>query len=212
MTDPTGRQSCNDNPDCPGGRAAQSAAARAAYVGIRSDQVRGQYNRSAASLAIDDSAGRSAIKDATRAATPPEVRAGIEARRPGLGPSEGSGGTANRTNAGATQAARNLGNLGRVAGGVAVVTAGADIATSDDPGRAAVANTFSIGGAILGGEAGATAGLYTGPAAPVASPVLGLLGAIGGGLLGYEGGDALMSGQRDSSGFNCGETLGGCGP
>jgi RHS repeat-associated protein len=178
----------------------QGVAARAGYVGVRSEQVRGQYNRGAAGLSANDSARRSALKAEARANTPAEVRAVIQAQRPSVGPREGSGGTANRTNAGATQTARNLGNLGRASIAVTVVTAGADIATSEDPARATASNAGAIAGGTGGGMLGAELGLLTGPWAPIASPVLAVIGAAIGGNAGYEGGGALYDGATTTSG------------
>ncbi len=65
------------------------------------------------------------------------------------------------------------------------------IATSDDPGRAAVREGASLGASILGGVAGgaaggATAGLVCGPGAPVCVAGFGFVGAIiGGGLAAF---------------------------
>jgi hypothetical protein len=185
--DPTGTEGvgCWNNGEGCGTGAAAGAAARAAYVGIKSDQTRTSYESKSGELAPDDSAGRTAAKAEARANTPTEVKAGIEAKRPGLGPKEGSGGTANRTNATTNQVARNLGKIGKVAGAAAVITAGVDIATSDNPARAAAANTGAIAGGLAMGQAGASIGALGGPLAPFTAPVGGLIG----GALGYGAGE-----------------------
>lgn len=162
---------------------------------MRSEQVRGEYQRGAAGLSPSDSAGRTALKGEARANTPPEVRAGIQAQRPGLGPTQGSGGTANRTNVRVNEGARTLGNVGRGLAVVTAVTAATDIATSDDPVRATGSNAGAIGGGIGGGELGATIGLFT-PAPEITSPLGGLIGSAIGGHYGYEGGGALVDAAR----------------
>ena len=167
-------------------------AARAAYVGIVSDEVRARYERRVAGLARDAAAEREAAKAAARATTPAEVLAVIEGNRPDLGPKPGSGSTANRTNPSVNQAARTLGTLGRGAGVVGFVVSGIDVITSDSPGRALVANTFAFGGGILGGGGGALlGGAFGGPAAPVTGPAGGAIGATVGGDLGYKVGGEL---------------------
>lgn len=105
---------------------------------------------------------------------------------------EGSIGRANVTNPAATEAARTLGRIGRSAGVLGTGLAIADIATSDNPYRAAFANLGALGGGVLGGAAGAAGGaLLTGPGAVIAAPA----GAIGlsaiGGDIGYHGAERL---------------------
>ena len=177
--------------------AVEGAMARGAYVGIRSEQVRGVYDRVAAGLRREDTAARTALKAATRLNTPAEIRAVIEAQRPSLGPPPGSGGTANRTNAGTTRAARILGTVGRASAVGTVVLAADDIATSDNPVRATASNAGAIAGAVAFGQAGAELGLLGGPVAPFTSPVGGLIGAVFGGFWGYQaGGSAYDSVTR----------------
>jgi RHS repeat-associated protein len=188
MSDPTGTEGAGCGLQGRVCGAAQGVGARAAYVGVGSAQARAQYDRGAARLSPNDSAGRTALKAEARANTPPEVRAQIEARRPGLGPREGSGGTANRTNIRATEGARTLGALGRASAVVTAATAATDIATSDDPGRATVSNAGAIAGGIAGGEQGATWGSAGGP---WGAAIGGIVGAAIGGYAGYEGAGAL---------------------
>jgi hypothetical protein len=141
---------------------AEGAAARTAHTGIKSDLTRGVYEEHVSQLDPYDNAGREHLKTEFRQQTPPEVRAFIKDKP--LGPGEGSIGRANVTNPMATEAARSLGRIGRGAGLLGTGLAAADIATSDNPYRAAVANAGSLGGGILGGAGGAMAGgLLTGP-------------------------------------------------
>lgn len=188
-TDPSG-EAC-DSQDRSGCGAAQGAAARAATVGIGSDRARSGYEQRVKGLAPNDSAGRAAAKADARAGTPREVRAVIEARRPGLGPTAGSGGRANISNAGVNQTARTLGAIGKGAAVVGVAVAAVDIATSDNPVRATVANVGAAIGGVLGGAGGAALGTLGGPAAPVTVPAGGVAGSVVGGTLGYRAGEAI---------------------
>lgn len=190
FTDPDGRdcKSMEGNETCATG-AIVGAAARAGYVGMKSDSTRAQYQSKTAKLDPTDSAGRSAVKAEARANTPTEVKAAIEAKRPGLGPKAGSGGTANSTNKGVNQLARNLGTLGKASAATVVLTAGADIATSDNPAKAATANVGAIAGGLAGGKAGATLGALGGPVAWITAPAGGLIGAAVGGIYGYSAGE-----------------------
>jgi RHS repeat-associated protein len=190
-TDPTGQEGvgCWNNGDGCATGATVGASARAAYVGIKSSQTRATYESKTGKLEPTDSAGRSAAKAEARSNTPTEVKAGIEARQPGLGPKEGSGATANRTNATANQAAQNLGKVGKIAGAVAAASAVTDIATSDNRARAAAANAGAIAGGLAGGKIGASIGALGGPVAPITAPVGGLLGGAVGGAVGYEAGE-----------------------
>jgi RHS repeat-associated protein len=186
--DPTGTAGvpCSGNEQCLG--AVEGTASRVAYVGIKSEQVRADYDASAQKLDKSDSSGRAALKVAARESTPTEVRAVVEAARPGTGPTEGSGGTANRTNAGASSGSKVLGAVGKGSLVVVAITGTAEIATSDNKGRAASGVAGGVAGGLLGGKIGAGIGLLGGPAAPISVPVGGLIGSAVGGFVGHEAG------------------------
>jgi RHS repeat-associated protein len=188
-TDSTG-EAC-DEKDRSGCGTAVGASSRAAAVGVGSDRARRGYEQRVRGLGPGDSAGRAAAKAQARAATPREVRAVIVAKRPGLGAQPGSGGRANVSNAGVNQTARTLGVIGKGAGVIAVGVAAADIATSNNPTRATVANVTAGIGGILGGAGGATLGALGGPAAPVTVPAGGVAGSIAGGNAGYRLGEKI---------------------
>lgn len=187
-SDPTGNESLWDKFK----GALEGVAARFSYVGVKSEQVRNDYNNKVAGLDKTDSAARSQIKADARAATPREVRAVIEARRPGLGPKAGSGGTANSTNSKWTGVAEDLGKGGRVLGAVGVAAAAVDIATSDNRARAVTANAGGALGGLGGGAlVGGGIGLLGGPFAEFTVPGGAFLGSMIGGKLGYDGGEQL---------------------
>lgn len=96
-----------------------------------------------------------------------------------MGPKPGSGGRANVSNPSVNQTARTLGALGKGAGVVGLVTVVVDVATSDNPGRALVANGGAVLGGVLGGAGVAAAGTLGGPAALVTVPAGGIAGSIG---------------------------------
>ena len=164
-------------------------AARSAAVGIGSGRARANYMARVGGLDPADSSARAAIKAQARAATPAEVRAIIEARRPALAPPPGSGGRANISNASVNRAGRLLGTLGKGAGLLGAIIAAEDILTSNNAARTTLANVGSGLGGILGGAGGAALGAATGPAAPVAAPAGGVAGSIAGGRYGYKSGE-----------------------
>jgi len=178
--------------------AAQGAAAYIGQTLTRSEQVRGDYVKAAGKLQPGDSAGRSALKSATRAATPAPWRAIINSVRPGTGAKAGSIGGAARTNAGWTNAAKVSGAVGKASIAVSVIAGGVEIATADNKARAASGVAGSTGGGIAGGiagsEAGGALGLLGGPFAEVTVPVGaiigGIAGSLGGSTLGRAGGNA----------------------
>jgi hypothetical protein len=98
-----------------------------------------------------------------REASPPEIQAIINEYSPDLGPRQGSVGRANVTNIAVDEAARKIGLAAKGLEGVNAVMAAHDIATSDNPVRATVANAGAIGGGLLGGFGGAALGATTGP-------------------------------------------------
>jgi hypothetical protein len=153
-------------------------------VNIGAESARSSYTRTVSGLDPSDSAGRSAAKAAARADTPPVVRAGIEATRPGIGPNPGSGGTANRTNAAANNLARNLGRVGKASAVTAVAIGGARIATAEDKRRETVVVASGAGGSLGGALAGGAGGTA------LCGPLCGGAGAIIGGLGGGFGGEA----------------------
>jgi RHS repeat-associated protein len=171
--------------------AAQGVLARAAAVGIISERTRRNYSAKVKTLAGENEAARTAAKAAARGQTPREVRAVIETKRPGLGARPGSNASANKTNPNWDKAGRILGAAGKASLAGAVATAVVDVATSDKPVRAVVANLGALGGGLIGGASGGAVGTAGGPAAPVTVPVGALLGAMGGGMAGYEAGEKL---------------------
>jgi hypothetical protein len=176
--------------------AAQAATvggtARAATVGVRSEQVRDSYNAEVKPLDEADTTGRTNAKARARAQTPPEVRAVIESQQPGLGPKPGSGGTANSTSDVANRTAKKLGRAGRRVAGVGLVLVAVDVVTAENKTRAIVSNAGATVGGIAGGAGGATLGALTGPAAPVLAPAGGIAGSIGGGEAGARAAEALF--------------------
>jgi RHS repeat-associated protein len=195
-TDPTGEQCGNpQNGQCPAATAATAATTVAAREGVGVERARSQYKATTSSLAPNDSAGRSTAKASARAATPPITRGVVEGVRPGLGPKPGSGGTANRTSAGADRLAGRLGTAGRVAGVANVVVGVARVATSDNPGQEAVRVGGGMAGAIAGAEGGAALGSLVGPWGAAAGGVIG-------GIVGGFGGEKAVDKAMDWVGWN----------
>jgi hypothetical protein len=153
--------------------------------------VRLDLNRKVSKLDPRDTNGRTQLKAEARASTPREVRAVIEARRPGLAPPPGTGGRANVTNMRANGAAAELGAAGRGFAVLNVALSAHDVATSDNPMRAGIANVGAAIGGLYGGEAGALAGTLGGPFAEVTVPAGALGGAALGGNFGYKAGENL---------------------
>jgi hypothetical protein len=169
--------------------AGQGLAARAASTGITSGNIRRDYIDKVQALDPYDNDGRAALKAQERAISPPEVRDPLNKFYPDLGPKPGSVGRANVPNPGANAMGRAAGILGRGLVGVNAAVAAADIATSNNPARAAVANAGSFGGGLLGGAVGAGLGGMTGPAAFVAAPAGAITGSALGGAYGYKAGE-----------------------
>ena len=169
-----------------GNGVAQGVGARAAAVGIRSEQVRNQYDERVRGLAPDDSAGRTTAKVDARQQTPREVRDQLPRS---TGPREGSTQSANRPNQGANQTARTLGRVGRSVAVVTVVVGAIDVATSDNPGRALAQNVGAALGGIGGGALGALGGSAVAPGP--GTIVGGVAGAAAGGEGGYRAGGAI---------------------
>jgi hypothetical protein len=167
----------------------EGAAARGAYTGIKSDITRGIYDDEVSKLHPFANEERARLKAEFRQQTPPEVNAFIKDKP--LNARHGSVGRANVTNPVATENARTLGRMGRGAGVLGVGLAAADIATAENPYRAAVANAGALGGGIVGGTGGALMGAATGPGAVAASPILAATGSLAGGQIGYRGGESL---------------------
>jgi hypothetical protein len=164
--------------------AAQGMTAYGAENGVRTDQVRRHYNKSASRLDPNDSGGRTALKKRTRVLTPAPQRAVIGSMKPDTGPQPGSIGGARRTNRGWSEAAKHMGRAGRVLGGLGLALDAWDIAHAHNKLRAvagvAGSNALGIGGGIGGAELGGELGLLGGPFAEITVPA----GAIIGGLLG----------------------------
>jgi hypothetical protein len=172
--------------------AVDGVIARAATTGINSANARADYIDQTRSLNPQDpldNARRSEIKAQVRDATPPEVRAIIQKLRPDLGPREGSVGRANVTNPMADQIGRGLGVAGKGLLGANLALSAADIVTSDNPTRTAVANAGAFGGGLLGGVGGAAVGGLMGPAAFATVPAGAVVGSGLGGAAGYKIGE-----------------------
>jgi hypothetical protein len=169
--------------------ATEGAAVRGAYDGIKNDLIRGEYDEKVRQLGPSDSAERAQYKADFRKNMPPEMKVFVDEKP--LDARPGSIGRANVTNPSATAAARALGRAGRGLGVVGAGLAAADIATSNNPMRAAFANAGALGGGLLGGFLGGTVGAATGPGAIVAAPAGALTGSAIGGDLGYRGGEKL---------------------
>lgn len=165
--------------------------------------MRNNYNNSAAKLPKDASAERSALKSSARAATPAPRRALINMVRPSTAARAGSVGGAARTNPAWTRAASTMGTVGRIAVPVAITAGAVEIATSDNPARAAAgvggSTVGGIGGGIAGAEAGALAGgLLAGPPGALVGAIIGgIAGSLGGGHYGGEAGRAAYDEIED---------------
>ncbi len=199
--DPDGRECVTaDTTTCgsganPGITALQSATTLVANEGIGAESARNFYNQSVSNLDPNDSEGRSAAKAEARGRTPPITRAAIEATRPDLGPKEGTGGTANRTNAGANKLAKNLGKVGKASAVTGAVIGAARVATSDTP----VQTTAEVGGGVAGALGGAGFGAAAGSAG---GPYGAAAGGIFGGIVGGFAGEGAVKGVL-SSGPGC---------
>lgn len=194
--DPDGREcvtqnttTCGSSGSSAAATAATSATAVMANEGIGAERARNNYNSSVSNLDANDSAGRSAAKQAARAQTPPITRGVIEGTRPDTGARPGTGGTANRTNSGANQVAKNLGKVGRGNAAANVVIGGARIATAENPGQEAVVVGAETGGALGGAYLGAQVGAAGGPWGAAAG---GIIGGIAGGFGGGAAADAAI--------------------
>ncbi|HEV2745735.1 MAG TPA: RHS repeat-associated core domain-containing protein [Allosphingosinicella sp.] len=169
--------------------AATAVTTVVAREGIGAERARSQYKTAVAKLAPNDSSGRSAAKASARAVTPPITRGAIEGSRRELGPKPGSGGTANRTSAGADRLAGRLGTAGRVAGVAGVAVGVARVATSDTPAQEAARVGGGMAGALAGAQAGASLGALAGPWGAAAG---GIAGGIVGGFAGEKVVDELI--------------------
>jgi hypothetical protein len=139
-------------------------------------------------LSPTDKVARSAIKTQYRELTPEPFRAYINATRPSVGPTAGSQGRANASNAGANALASNLGNIGN---GMMVVGAGFEIYNVASAPQGQKLQTVAgaggrtiggIGGGVAGAEAGAVIGAYGGPWGAVGGAIIGgLVGSVSGG-------------------------------
>ena len=209
--DPDGREcvtqnttTCGSSGSSAAANGAVGAASFAAQNTTRSSQVRTQYNNAASQLNPNDTAGRSALKETTRAATPAPQRAFINATRPSTSAPAGTSGNATHTDARTNSTVKALGTVGKASGALAVATGGAQIALSDDKSR----TTASVAGSAVGGIAGGIAGAETGalvgggigalfggagaaPGAVIGAVVGGIGGSIGGGIAGGAAGERI---------------------
>ena len=164
------------------GGTAMFVGAQAASAGAE----RSRYSAAAAKLSPTDSAGRSALKQESRARTPSMVRAVVDAARPSTDAKPGSGGRANVSNptVNAGGAALKVGGGALVA--VAVVQQASEIANSSEPTR----DVAGAGGMVLGGIGGGEAGVFVGTliGTAVGGPVGAGVGALIGGVTGSSAG------------------------
>ncbi|EHR69456.1 hypothetical protein BurJ1DRAFT_0574 [Burkholderiales bacterium JOSHI_001] len=167
---------------------AQGATALAAREGIGAQAARQGYTDAVSKLDPTDRAGRTAAKLAAREATPPAVRAAIEAVRPDTGPKPGSLASANKTNAGANALAGKLGVVGKANLALSVGLGAYRIANADNK----VEETARVAGGALGGiVTGGLVGAQLG--AMGANPVTIGVGAVLGGIVGGIAGEAAVN-------------------
>lgn len=167
---------------------AQGLTGLAAREGIQSKMARDAYNAAAHQLDPTDVAGRTALKAATREATPPVTRAIINAVRPDLGPRPGSLASANKPNLGANALAGRLGMMGRTNAALGIGLGAYRIATAENK----VEETARVAGGVLGGiGTGALVGAQLG--ALGANPLTIGVGAVVGGIVGGIAGEAAVN-------------------
>ena len=164
--------------------AAIGITARGAAEGIVSEAVRDSYSKQVAELDPEDSAGRGDAKSRARDQTPRGMKDVIESARPDVGPREGTGGTANRTNSAVNRVAKIAGALGRASGVTAVIIGTYEVATSPAPYRAAAQVVGATVYGAVGGIAGAAGGTLVNPGVGTVVGAIALAGA--GGYLGGE--------------------------
>jgi hypothetical protein len=167
---------------------AQGVTGLAAREGIQSKMARDAYNTAAHQLDPTDVAGRTALKAATREATPPVTRAIVNAVRPDLGPRPGSVASANKPNVGANALAGRLGMMGRANAVLGVGLGAYRVATAENK----LEESARVAGGVLGGiGAGALVGAQLG--AMGANPVTIGVGAVVGGIVGGIAGEAAVN-------------------
>jgi hypothetical protein len=166
----------------------QGGTALMAREGLGAEAARKGYTDAVSRLDPTDRAGRTAAKVAAREATPPAVRAAIEAVRPDTGPKPGSLASANKTNAGANALAGRLGVAGKANLALSVGLGAYRIATADNK----VEESARVAGGVLGGiGAGALVGAQLG--AMGANPITIGVGAVLGGVVGGIAGEAAVN-------------------
>lgn len=167
---------------------AQGLTGLAAREGIQSKMARDAYNAAAHQLDPTDVAGRTALKAATREATPPVTRAVVNAVRPDLGPRPGSVASANKPNVGANALAGRLGVMGRTNAVLGLGLGAYRVATAENK----LEESARVAGGVLGGiGAGALVGAQLG--AMGANPVTIGVGAVVGGIVGGIAGEAAVN-------------------
>ena len=185
-------------------RAAQGLSAYGSYVGIRTQQVRAEYNIKTSSLDASDTKGRTLAKIEAREKLPAITNAFSEKLSPIENESSKISGTANKTNVKITGDANILGNAGKVMGAAAIGLSIYNIATSDDKPKAMATETGALAGGIVLGELGASGGAALGftiggPAgALIGSIVFGVAGSVGGSLWGAEIGNKVYKSATQS--------------
>lgn len=116
--------------------------------------------------------------------------------RPDKGSRSGSTSSANKTNPAWDKAGKVAGVVGKGSLVVTAVTGAAEIANSDNPGRAAAGVSGAVAGGVAGGEGGAIGGAAIGslfgPAgAAVGAVIGGVAGSTGGGMAGHAAGEKI---------------------
>lgn len=179
------------------------ALSRGATVGILSDMERKRYGREVTSIReiadeFEQSQAREAAKLRSRQDfTPVEMEKILNWVRPPKDDKARIGGNPTKTNARWNSGGKLMGRAGAGMGVLGLATAGADIATAEDPLRAAYANALAGYGGTLGGYAlgalGGAAGLTlaNAPGAAAGAVAGSTIGSTLGGSLGYKAGEAI---------------------
>jgi RHS repeat-associated protein len=174
-------------------RGAQGIASFGAYTGVKSAQVRAEYNSRVAKLDAGDSQGRTQAKIDAREKTPAITKAMAENMRPIAEEGTRTSGTANKTNSGVNNTASKLGTAGKVLGVASIGVSVYNVSTADDKSQAVATEVGAIGGAVVGGEIGAIAGAEIGvffggvgavPGAIIGGIIGSVIGSITGGQVG----------------------------
>ncbi len=159
----------------------RSIAAEGGYTGVKSSNVRADYNKIVSNLDVTDSKGRTEAKLKARENTPAVVRSMIESERPTANEVAKVSGTANKTNTAANATADAFGKGGKILFGVAAIASVYNISTSENKAQTIVEEGGGWSGAVAGGELLGGAMMSKGPAAVGIGAVI---GSIIGGFVG----------------------------